>query len=317
MKKVFLLFMILGFTSISFLDLKASSYQGITLDTSISDLNNYTLREVFRDYNNFDNGSFDDGLTSWNVQPGNPDIEIEVINGELTIISVAPDPGSVYVYQFINFIQDNDYYIRFDYNIIDGDLAQWLFDGWISVGREFLLSGSLVGESEYSKTFTPLNSGTDGYFIGLTASDIFDIIKLDNFVLVDLTSLGITLSQTLLDYYYDIYFALYNNIDLDTFYNQGLGVGYGNGLEDYHDGFYNYLDPLEGVPYNTGYNEGLDYAVQNNISILSIFELIFGVALNMLTFIITIDVFGISILSIISVLSLMIGAVWILKMIRG
>jgi hypothetical protein len=298
MKKLYLSITLLGMFILMFMitliPTQASSYQAITLDTALSDLNNYTLREVFQDYNDFNNGSFDDGLTSWNVQTGNPDIEVEVINGELTILSISPNPGSVYVYQFVNFIQNNDYYMRFDYNIINGDLAQWLFDGYITVGREFIFPGSLIGESEYSNSFTPLNSGTDGYFIGLTAPDIYDIIKLDNFILVDLSSLGITLTQNQLDYYYDIYFALYNNINLDTFFTDGYDSGY-----------------------SVGFNEGRDDAIDNNFTLMGLIELMIGVVLSMVGWIINIEIFNISIIGILSTLAVGIGIIWLLKLIRG
>jgi len=258
MRKLFLsitlFFMFILMFAVTMIPIQANSYQGITLDTPIEALNFYTLRQVFQDNNEFINGSFDNGLNNW-FTVANQDTEISVVDGELQVLSIAPVASSLYIYQYINFIQNNQYYLRFDHDISEGELAQWLFDGGISTNREFI-SFNLSGVGEYSVNYTPQLSTTDGYFIGLTATDIWDIIKLDNFYLIDLTTLGITLSNLVLDYYYDLYFALYNNINLDTFFIQGSAVGYGNGLEDYHNGIYNYLDPTTGVPYNDGYDSG-------------------------------------------------------------
>lgn len=156
--------------------------------------------------------------------------------------------------------------------------------------------------------FKPFGVLSEVYRLNTPAISNNDLVQ--SLYLYNLENINIDL----LNYYFAIY--LLNAYDLpigdlwsyawtagnDSGYNNGFTEGQSQGL-------------IEG--YNTGYNEGVDYAVQENISILSLFELIFGVVINMLTFIITIDIFGISILSLISVLSLFVGVVWILKMIRG
>jgi hypothetical protein len=91
---------------------------------------------------------------------------------------------------------------------------------------------------------------------------------------------------------------------------QGYSDGYDEGLFDYHTGnYYGQYDYTLSEPY--------DQATQANISLLSVFSLIIGVVMSMLGFIINIEMFGISIASILGTLAIGVSIIWLLKLIRG
>ena len=309
---------------------------GIGLDTPINELNGYTLREVFEDFNLDNINNF-----SW-LGTGRVSINLEQYNYiDFTITQDISATLAGQTHEMLN--SSHLYYLRYTDYLLSGSMS------YSSIRLDNSTTSRVVGNPVINQwnSYSVIVNGIDNIDYSYIRIDpvIGSRLIIKDYIRINLSIHGLNLLTTdELDYYHTIYKLLSNGIDPTTLYadyynegyndgyddgetygytdgyNDGLVEGYFDGNAAYHQGIYEY-DYLTGVPYleglETGYNNGVDYAVQENISILSIFELIFGVALNMLTFIITIDIFGISILSLISVLSLFVGVVWILKMIRG
>jgi hypothetical protein len=121
------------------------------------------------------------------------------------------------------------------------------------------------------------------------------------------------------------YYAGYND-GYDTGIDSGYEYGYDAGqIQGYQDGLNSGQNTLNtdtynqayDSGYNTGYNEGVDYATDNNISILSVISLFFGVILSLFTWIAEIQILNISIATIIGSLAVGLVLIWVLKLIRG
>jgi hypothetical protein len=121
------------------------------------------------------------------------------------------------------------------------------------------------------------------------------------------------------------YYAGYND-GYDTGIDSGYQYGYDAGpIQGYQDGLNSGQNALDtdtynqayDSGYNTGYNEGVDYATDNNISILSVISLFFGVILSLFTWIAEIQILNISIATIIGSLAVGLVLIWVLKLIRG
>jgi hypothetical protein len=325
MRKLYLSITLLGMFvlmfAITMIPTQASSYQGITLDTPLSQFDNNTLRNVFDDFNELENFDFSDGFNNWT---SNSVTNINVSNGYLTY---SPSSRFPRIIQNNLLLSPNDTYFALVSRKINDYTKNNVSELFLHNGSsaEYFVSANVINDNDWYYEYGRVQNtnNNNAFWIYNTLSSDWDnsvvLFALQDVILINLTYLNIeNLADTEIAYWYNVYYALKRNINIDWFYNDGNNDGYDSGYDSGYDaglivGYDNGLvDGLE-----TGYNNGVDYAVQNNISILSIFELIFGVALNMITFIITIDIFGISILSIISVLSLMVGAVWILKMVRG
>lgn len=349
MKKLYLsitlFFMFILMFAITMIPTKAYTFNGdnnplgLTLDTPLIELDNLSLRNVFGDFNEIQNGNFSNGSTNWT---GNSITNINVSDGYLTYNPTSRFPRLI---QTGLNLSANDVYFGLVRRKISDYTQNNVSELFLHNGTsaEYLVQANTVLSNdwyaEYGRVQNTNNNNQLWIYNTLSTTWQTNLVlfALQDVILINLTYLNLeNLTDEELYYYFNIYYALRREIDITSLYNQGYeqgeDVGYLDGYNDglvegyydgnnaYHQGIYEF-DYLTGVPYleglETGYNNGVDYAVQENISILSIFELIFGVALNMLTFIITIDIFGISILSLISVLSLFVGVVWILKMIRG
>jgi hypothetical protein len=67
-----------------------------------------------------------------------------------------------------------------------------------------------------------------------------------------------------------------------------------------------------------GYIDGYDDGLGNNPNVLlNGFQAMVGILVNFMLLILNLDVFGVSILSVFSIIALFIGFIWILKIIRG
>jgi hypothetical protein len=108
-------------------------------------------------------------------------------------------------------------------------------------------------------------------------------------------------------------------------YTEFKYLSYSSGLDVYFDAWY--LQDL-GVSdsYDAGYDVGYEqgdidgYAdgLNNNPNILlSGFQAMVGILVNFMLMIVNLEVFGVSILSVFSILALFVGIIWILKIIRG
>jgi hypothetical protein len=102
----------------------------------------------------------------------------------------------------------------------------------------------------------------------------------------------------LINYYFAVFLLHKFNLPVDDLWDQAFNAG-----------------ELSG--YNQGFNEGSDYMATNNISLLSIFEVLIGIMMSFVGFIINIELFGISIASVLAMLGIGIVIIWTLKLIRG
>jgi|LakMenEpi05May12_1017382.scaffolds.fasta_scaffold04081_1 hypothetical protein len=92
---------------------------------------------------------------------------------------------------------------------------------------------------------------------------------------------------------------------LDAWYLQDLGVS------DSYDAGYD-------AGYEQGDIDGYADGLNNNPNILlSGFQAMVGILVNFMLMIVNLEVFGVSILSVFSILALFVGIIWILKIIRG
>jgi hypothetical protein len=301
MKKIILLIMILGLTSISFVNVKgASTYNGITLDTTLTDLGGYSLRQVFEDYNL---------LNVYNTYTDADDYVYFNNNGA----NIGSFSGSV-PQGYIDFNINNnvDIYLSFTIKANQTNLVYWRFldDNGVSyIYSDNFISGTYKTYSYIHTGLTLSNPKFSFYMTGATTSSDSHVILNEAF-LIELDYLGITLNTTMLDYYKSLYIALKNDIDLTTFYNEGYSDAYFDGYDDgYEEG--NLLG------YNQGFNEGRDDAIDNNFTLMGLIELIIGVVLSMVGWIINIEIFNISIIGILSTLAVGIGIIWLLKILRG
>lgn len=90
-------------------------------------------------------------------------------------------------------------------------------------------------------------------------------------------------------------------------YTQGEQDGYSRGLEEGQE-----------IGETIGFNEGTAYMATNNISLLSIFQLMIGVVLSLFGFIINIEILGgISLAALFGTAFGIVVIVWILKSVRG
>jgi hypothetical protein len=334
MKKLYLsitlLAMVILMFMITLIPVQASTYNdpvsglNITLNTEIPILGNRTLGQVYF-VNNL--------LNSENFLDNNND----------GLYNAFDLPALINQNTTYDIFDDTQYFFNPDYsnifssslktkNIPQLDDSTKLF--YISYYSENVIG--LVGKAEFLRNTETNNilfnlgdgrqsylfntfGNTFGYsYIVFYRDQTEDQLILRNFVLLDLSDLSLTnVSRVIIDYYYNLYVLLKAGFSPEVFYEQGLGVGYGNGLEDYHYGNYNYLDPLDGVPYNQGFNEGRDDAIDNNFTLMGLVELIIGVVLSMVGWIINIEVFEISIIGILSTLAIGISFIWLLKILRG
>jgi hypothetical protein len=93
---------------------------------------------------------------------------------------------------------------------------------------------------------------------------------------------------------------------LDAWYLQDLGVSdaYTNGLTD------------NTSAYDLGFDAGYDAITAPNTLLMG-FQAMVGILVNFVLMIVNLEVFGISILNVFSILVLFVGVIWILKIVRG
>lgn len=248
MKKIFLLMTIM--TSLFFalsIDSNASSYQGITLDTPISQLFSYTLREVFEDFNVVPNSRFDndDILLYDSFNTNIFSIEDGVLYGQGDNITTR-----AFVMLDVLTIGET-YYLRYDIETsIIGNSSTRLYSGSLSTpfisGVTSYNSYSVKGIADTYRLFV-----SDWRYDTLNQDD--EILKVDNVFAIQLDSDLASLNISILDYYYNLYTALYYNLNIDLFYNEGENDGYDEG---YDTGYDSGLIIGEGIGYDNGYSDG-------------------------------------------------------------
>lgn len=192
----------------------------------------------------------------------------------------------------------------------------------------FTLSNNQLEYGNVKTDYVPYGTLTEVYRINSTPVENTDLVQ--SLYLYNLENMNIDL----LNYYFAVF--LLNKYALpvgdlwsyawtagnDAGYNDGYSTGYDDGnLDGYNDGYdeglFDYHTGNYYGEYDYTLSEPYDQATQANISLLNIFSMIIGVAMSMLGFIINIDIFGISIASILGTLAIGVSIVWLLKLIRG
>jgi hypothetical protein len=329
MKKILIFLIVLGAITFINIDLFASTYddpvsnQVLDLYTPVNDLDGATLLEFFETGPSiiFDE-RFNGVLNETPLSGGN----YTFLNNEYLVFDT-----SLSVYLYFEFINNGNVYVNIN-GYSDGNGIVNLRLGTVNLDNfEFL------GLNNYSSEVFN-NIQTDQLRLNRYADT--GVVYIDRLLVVDLDYYDINLSKYQLDYYYQLYIALKAGIDLSIYFTQGYDDGYDDGydsgesygyldgyndglVEGYYDGQVDYGILSNGTWYSatiwgqSKYNEGMDYAAIEGITLLSIFQMIIGVVFNMITFIATIEVFGISIASVLAGLSLIVVGIWTLKLLRG
>lgn len=319
MKKILSFFIILGAITFINIDLFASSYQGITLDTQLQDLDNRSLRDIFDTGNLLDTFNFvgyqatftitqdvfeiySVSINSTNTNPAVYSSNVLTIGNDIYVSGQMMTTNAV---NYLNLLAGNNNYV-------------WL----PNINQWYTISSKQVASSTMFELQARQNVNGGLYY----ARNIV-ILDLDN-LLLD------TLTKSQLDYYYSLYILLKNGYTPDVFYDEGYNngntdgyvSGYNNGYDvgnlqgyndGYDDGLFDYHTGNYYGPYDYTLSEPYDQATQANISLLNVFSMIIGVVMSMLGFIINIEIFNISIAGILGTLFIGVSFIWMLKLIRG
>jgi hypothetical protein len=259
MKKIFLLFMILGLSLMSFVDLEAAqhdTYLNYDLDTINQDLGGVSIRDFFENYNLIQNHDFSNGLTYWN---GNN----HSINNGRAFVQYTGGSTSYIYQQVFNVNTTDDIYMNFDFELLNGRavLSSYYYGG---------MSSQVLS---YSGNYSYITNINQGLWLIERYIDNPTTFSIDNVYVINLTTLSVQLSKNELDRYYLIYNILKNN---ENAYNNGYDTGnldgYATGFTDgttygqneYHTGNYGTLDETLGIPYNDGYNAGVAEELDTN-----------------------------------------------------
>jgi hypothetical protein len=322
MKKLFLLFMILGLTSISFINVEGNQYDGKTIYTPISELNNYSLYDVFYGFNEYSDNwlPFGSNITDTgdniiitnntsNLNYYRAFLEKDYIANDKIYIAVSSKTNEVNASLLQLVHRQSTYGNTLGSKLISNPSLEWYHLSFISQYNQTIYDSNVyitVSSTNLNSSFT---------------------IKKDSFIYLNLTSHGLdNLTIDEIDYYYNLYLLFsygvnpvefYVNGSVDGYiegYNDGVADGYDDG---YDDGLYDYHTGNSYGQYDYTLSEPYDQATQANISLLSVFSLVIGVVMSMLGFIINIEMFGISIASILGTLAIGVSIIWLLKLIRG
>jgi hypothetical protein len=312
MKKLYLSITLLGMFflmfSITLIPTQAYAYQGITIDTNITELSGYSLRDLFQ-LNLVTQGDFFGDVDSiGNYSEG---IYTNTMDGT---------NSSAYA-QYSNSFDLNDlYYYRLSLNVEYSNADYILVARGINnVPRydnpqeDIVYSLSDYGiptQYNYLRIVHSASSYQDTQGLNLS-------IKIRNMYVINLTDYGFTINdidKETLDYYYNLYYLLINGLNPTEYYLDGSQDGY---IEGYNDGVEDGYDDGFIIGEQQGFNEGRDDAIDNNFTLMGLIELIIGVVLSMVGWIINIEIFNISIIGILSTLAVGIGLIWLLKILRG
>lgn len=300
MKKIFILLFIIGAISFIRIDLFASShttFYGYDLDTTYQELGNVSLREFFYD-NNLNYQIYDS--QSIGVSVSNNYLYFETSQYNYPYIYLSNGTTKNY------FSSTNIYFWTYSIDITNSTNLTY-----------FNIRGkSQLTDSGIKNYLGTLNS-TDLY-IQLRASstgNTSSTFNADDFYIIDITSTGLQLSQRRLEFLFHVYKTLYER---ELSYDDGYDDGNLNGYDDgYDDGLFDYHTGNNYGQYDYTNSEPYDQATQANVSVLNIFSLIIGVVMSMIGFIINIEIFDISIASVLGTLAIGVSIVWLLKLIRG
>jgi hypothetical protein len=345
MKKILIFLIVLGAITFINIDLFAYTFNGsydfsnVDLNASLTELNGASLNDLF-DYDYYTDiylGELPSGhRNKFVLDNGLVKFKQEVKRYDLPILDIHTFNTTLKSnFDFIQFYKPNDLA-----NITSQEIMK------IEGSYNFTPSSTLFVNNDVNFVYT-WSSGISGASItlGLPKGLYNDITEVRNvystktiYYLTDTPIYDTHLDQTL--YYYNLeninidllnyYFAVWilNTFDLaigdlwSYAYNAGFSNGYDQGnLQGYSDGYdeglYDYHTGNYYGDYDYTLSEPYDQATQANISLLSVFSLVIGVVMSMLGFIINIEMFGISIASVLGTLAIGVSIVWLLKLIRG
>lgn len=272
MKKIFLLFMILGLSLMSFVDTQASTYHSYDLDSNVQELGGVSIRDFFENYNLIQNHDFSNGLNNWYLV-GLDSANYSILNNEINFIG-----NNTITYPYIgqtNIFNTNDYYYVYVELKANRNSTHKIESGTADFTRTSIQANNYTKLS-YIRQSTTAYTNLIIQVITPTNFTTNDTMTIDiNFgiYVINLTSLGIQPTIYELDYFMKLYQILkIQETSYDTGYDTGNLDGYATGFSDgttygqneYHTGNYGSLDETTGIPYNDGYNAGVSEELDTN-----------------------------------------------------
>jgi len=185
-------------------------------------LNTKTLNEIFIDENLIINGYFNNNITGWTSSGSTSIWENGRLKNTGDGTSIIP-----FILQNINYINNNIYYNRFDYEIFSAVVS--ITNRLMAPNQDFIVLNNPSNFNTFVSLKGTVNSNKTSFLIwhryNTMADSLNKVMYLDNIVSIDLTALGLTsLTQTNLDNF----FTLYQNIDLNNFIYTGYSTTFIN-----------------------------------------------------------------------------------------
>ena len=240
--------------------------------TSYTSYGFLSLNDIFELGNLIVNGTFDNNINNWFTLSG------RTLSYQDNFIRSTRVSDTPYIAQFrsTNFgNNNNNFYIRFNSksNIL-GTLAVGLGNGTIN-NVLAVYNNQNVNIDNIFKNYSVLSNITTAasdinvirfnFTSGTTTNDFLD---LDNIYVINLNSLGLSLTKESLDYYYHLWKE--NNAYIQG-YDDGYDVGFDDGFDDgYDEGFDDGVasDTSYAVGYALGLSEGEDMETGSSLLIL-------------------------------------------------
>jgi len=250
-----------------------------------------TLNDIFEQGNLIVNGTFDNNINNWFTLSGRT---LSYQDNFLRATRVSDTP---YIAQFrsTNFgNNNNNFYIRFNSKSnISGTLAVGLGNGTID-DVNAVYNNQNVNIDNLFKNYSLLSNITTATlainvirFNFTSGTSTNDFLDLDNIYVINLNSLGLSLTKESLDYYYNLWEK--NNAYIEG-YDDGFDDGFNDGFTDgFNDGFDDGFD--DGVASDTsfavGYALGLSQGadMETGLSLLILIVALIGFILMIIGFI--------------------------------
>lgn len=262
MKKIFLLFMILGLSLMSFVETNAfdhTTFYGYDLDTTYQELGGISLREFFYD-NNLNYQLYDTYTTGITI--ANEYIYFETTTFQNPFIYLSDGTTRNY------FVQGDVHYYNYSFEITSFQYLDYFRIYDVSNYYNTNVDSRLLTRNQ-SEFYLQLRTTQTGN----TSAKI----NMNDLYIINVDAAGVQLSKVRLDFLFHVYKTLYDrelayDDGYDDGYDQGNLDGYATGFTDgttygqneYHTGNYGTLDETQGIPYNDGYNTGVAEELDTN-----------------------------------------------------
>jgi hypothetical protein len=267
MKKIFLLFMILGLSLMSFVETQAYYYD-LDLDTPSQELGGDSLRDFWENNNLVPNHDFSDSSTSFYSH-----YETNIFNHNTGVLI-----GTGFGNYTRAFVYIDNLYLSTDTLYLNAEIKTEIQTSAIynKTYSGSLSTPTIYGDTSWA-TYSDLRvSNNTRFFLsdfrgGNLSSN--DKVYIDNIFLINLTTLNLQISRNRLDYLLAAYkYLTYAETQYNDGYDTGNLDGYATGFTDgttygqneYHTGNYGTLDETTGIPYNDGYNAGVAEELDTN-----------------------------------------------------